>query len=67
MLVLLREVGQEIVIETSDGPIKLIVSDVRSERVKLAFDAPESVRIYRREVWDQVQHEQEQRKTKGTV
>jgi len=49
MLVLSRKRGESIVI---DGNIEVVVADVRSNRVRLAIRAPDSVRILRREVVD---------------
>lgn len=65
MLVLARRHGEEIVIKTSDGLIVLTVTAIEGGKVKLGFNAPPDVVVHRREVWDQVQHEQEQRKRNG--
>ena len=47
MLSLSRHVGQEIVI---DGEIRVIVTSVEGQRVRLGITAPAHVRIRRREV-----------------
>ncbi len=47
MLVLTRRVGEEIVI---DGDIRITVTAVEGERVRIGVTAPESVRVDRREV-----------------
>ena len=52
MLALTRRVGEEIVI---DGNIRVIVTAVHGDKVRLAFHAPESVTIDRREVHEQRQ------------
>lgn len=50
MLVLARRPTQEIIITTSDGPIVVSVQTVRGQAVKLGFEAPDNVRIFRKEV-----------------
>jgi len=47
MLVLTRRIGEEIVI---DGAIRVIVLDVRGDRIRLGVSAPVSVRVDRQEV-----------------
>jgi len=47
MLVLSRKLGEEIVI---DGQIKVSVLKVRGGRVRIGIEAPESVRVLRREL-----------------
>ncbi len=47
MLVLSRKPGEKVVI---GGGITLTVVEVRGDRVRLAFDAPEQVRILRSEL-----------------
>jgi carbon storage regulator len=49
MLVLTRRVGEVIYI---DSDIVIKVAEVRGNRVKLAIDAPEHVRVDRKEVRD---------------
>ncbi len=49
MLVLSRRVGEQIVIE---GQIRIVVTAVRGERVRLGISAPATVRIDRKEVHD---------------
>jgi carbon storage regulator len=47
MLVLTRRVGQTIVI---DGRIRVMVADVKGDKVRIGIDAPSSIRIDRQEV-----------------
>jgi carbon storage regulator len=47
MLVLSRRVGEEIVI---DGSIRITVSAIQGERVRIGITAPPSVRVDREEV-----------------
>jgi carbon storage regulator len=51
MLVLSRKVGEAIVI---DGGIVIRVAEIHGGRVRLAIDAPHSVRIDREEIRDRV-------------
>jgi len=51
MLVLTRQLGQEIVI---GGNIRIMVVDVRGDRVRIGIDAPQSVRVDRREVHERL-------------
>lgn len=52
MLILTRRLREEIVIDTSDGPVTVSVSAISPEggSVKLAFTAPPTVRITRAEL-----------------
>jgi carbon storage regulator len=47
MLVLGRKIGEEVVIGDS---IRVFIVDVRGDRVRLGFEAPREVPIYREEV-----------------
>lgn len=51
MLVLSRNEGQRLIIETSDGPIVLDVSQAQNGRARLAIDAPQAVQVWREELW----------------
>ena len=50
MLVLTRTRGESIVIQTTDGPIEVVVTRVFDSRVKIGIDAPDHVRILRTEI-----------------
>jgi len=52
MLVLTRSLGQEIVI---DGNITVVVLDVKGDRVRLGIDAPPSVSVDRKEIYERRQ------------
>jgi carbon storage regulator CsrA len=58
MLVLVRYRDEEIYLETSDGRITVRVLTVLPGKVRLGFDAPECVRIDRREVAERRRDEQ---------
>lgn len=54
MLVLTRKVNQSIVI---DGDVEVVVLEVRGEQVRLGIRAPKDVAVHRKEVYDQIQSE----------
>ena len=51
MLVLSRKIGESIQIA---GGIRVTVSEVRGGRVRLSIEAPDSVRVLRKEIADAV-------------
>jgi carbon storage regulator len=50
MLVLSRKAGQEIVLVTDQGDVRIMVLGIRGDNVKLGIDAPKSMAIHRDEV-----------------
>ncbi len=56
MLILARKVGQSIVINDN---IELLVIEVRGDQVRLGIDAPKSIPVHRKEVWDEIQREKQ--------
>ena len=55
MLVLSRTPGQEIILQTSDGPITLALVEIRKGlKARIGITAPASVAIYRPELTDKV-------------
>lgn len=54
MLVLTRKLHQSIVI--GDG-IEVVVLEVRGEQVRLGIKAPKDVAVHRKEIYEQIQHE----------
>ena len=52
MLALSRKAGESIII---NNDIEIVVLDVIGEQVKLGINAPKSVPIYRKEIYDQIQ------------
>ena len=60
MLVLSRKKNEEIVATLPDGSrIKVMIVDVRGEKIRLGFTAPPNVKIYRQEVFDRIALSQE--------
>ena len=47
MLVLTRKIGQQVVV---DGNIEVSVVEIKGNKVRLAFQAPEAVHIRRKEI-----------------
>ena len=54
MLVLSRKVGQKIIINDN---IEITVNEVKGDLVKIAISAPKEVKIYRQEVYIDIQAE----------
>lgn len=54
MLVLTRKVNQSIVI---GNDIEVVVLEVRGEQVRLGIKAPKSVAVHRKEIFEQIQDE----------
>ena len=56
MLVLTRRPNESIVI---NDDVTVTVVEVKGERVKLGFDAPEWIEIWRKEIWVEKQQERD--------
>jgi carbon storage regulator len=54
MLVLSRKKNEEIVIG-SDGGIRIVIVDIRGDKVRLGIECDKSVPVHRREVFDAIQ------------
>ena len=54
MLVLTRKVHQSIVI---GDDVEVVVLEVRGEQVRLGIRAPKNVSVHRKEIYDQIQGE----------
>lgn len=52
MLVLARKKNEEIVID--GGRIRIVVVEIRGDKVRLGIEAPEDVSVHRREVQDRI-------------
>ena len=59
MLVLTREVDQSIII---GGKIRVMVVEVRNGKVRLGFDAPDDVEVWREEIYKEIQKAQDAKK-----
>ena len=54
MLVLSRKINQSIVIGDN---IEIMLVDIRGDQIKLGINAPKSVKIFRKEVYEEVNSE----------
>lgn len=59
LLVLSRYVGEEIIINDN---ITVKVMMIRDGKVRLAFLANKEIPIFRKEIWDKIQREREERR-----
>lgn len=58
MLVLSRQRDEILIFKTSAGEIiEVTVVDIRGEKVRLGVDAPKSVMVHRKEIYDAIQRE----------
>ena len=57
MLILSRKNGQKIII---NDKITITILDAKNDNCKLAIDAPKDVKIYREEVYEQIQEANKQ-------
>ena len=58
MLVLSRKRNEQIVIGEN---IVIVVVDIRGDKVRLGIEAPKSVPVHRKEVYEAIQREKERR------
>ena len=63
MLVLSRQKDESIMIGDN---VEITIVDVRGEKVRLGINAPREVPVHRREVYDAIQREKEQKKASNT-
>ncbi len=57
MLILTRRIGEKLII---DDDIVLTVLAVKGSQVRIGVEAPESIGIYREEIYKRIQSEQDQ-------
>lgn len=56
MLALTRKVGESIII---NNDIEVTILDVKGDQIKVGINAPKSVPIYRKEIFNQIKEENE--------
>lgn len=54
MLVLARKINQSIIIQDN---IEIMILDVQGEQVKIGIKAPKEIKIYRKEIYEEIQRE----------
>ena len=59
MLVLSRQKDESIVIGEGENKVEITIVDVRGDKVRLCIDAPRSISVHRREIYDAIQREKE--------
>lgn len=64
MLALTRKKGESLVIGNN---VEITVLEVRGEQVKIGIDAPKEIPVYRKEVYLQIQKENEEAMTAGSL
>ena len=61
MLVLSRQKDESIMI---GDDVEITIVDVRGDKVRLGIAAPRNISVHRREVYDAIQREKEEKKAK---
>lgn len=56
MLILSRKPNESLLIESSDGIIELVVTEITSGQVRLGIQAPQNCKILRKELAQTMQH-----------
>ncbi|NQS89559.1 carbon storage regulator CsrA [Patescibacteria group bacterium] len=61
MLVLTRQKDESIMIGEGDNVVEIVIVDVRGERVRLGIIAPRDVSVHRKEIFEAIKKEKEER------
>ncbi len=61
MLVLSRQKDESIIIGSGDDAIEVTIVDVRGDKVRLGINAPRSVSVHRKEIYEAIQREKAQK------
>jgi len=62
MLVLSRQKDESIIIGDGDKIVEVMIVDVRGDKVRLGIVAPKDLSVHRREVFEAIQREKEERR-----
>jgi len=57
MLVLSRKKNEEIIIGEGENQVRLMIVEIRGDKVRLGIDADRSVPVHRKEVYDAIERE----------
>jgi len=60
MLVLSRQKEQSIMIGDGDDLIEITIVDIRGDKVRLGINAPKTIPVHRKEVYEAIQKEKEE-------
>lgn len=61
MLVLSRKKNESIVIGEGEDAITIVIVEIRGDKVRLGVEAPKEVPVHRREVYEAIRRNEEQR------
>lgn len=62
MLVLSRMRDESIVIGEGDNKVEITIVDVRGDKVRLGIEAPKSISVHRKEIYEAIQREKKDQK-----
>jgi carbon storage regulator CsrA len=62
MLIVTRRDNEEIIIETSDGLIRVVVDRAKKHTARIGVDAPAVCKIWRKEIFDRKMEEETAKK-----
>ena len=57
MLVLSRKKEESIIIGEGENKVEIMIVDVRGDKVRLGINAPRSISVYRKEIYEAIQRE----------
>lgn len=52
MLVLARKINESIII---NGSVEVVIIDIKGDQIKLGINAPRDIKIYRKEVYEEIE------------
>ena len=61
MLVLSRQKDESIIIGEGEDKVEITIVDVRGDKVRLGIDAPRRISVHRKEIYEAVMREREQK------
>lgn len=64
MLILSRKLNQKIRVGDS---IEITVIEVHGDQVKIGVDAPQSIKVFRKEIYDEIQRENKAASSLGNI